>query len=115
MKHLRLFENELSYKYKVGDYVLINYDTKSKTLSKLKDFVNIHIGKILFIDDKRLIIQYNNPPDKLNHFFSDKVVGNKNIKNSVFFWNKINTIIRLATEDEISEYEVFKNTNKFNI
>jgi len=115
MKHLRLFEDELKYKYKVGDYVSINYDTKSKTLSKLKDFVNNEIGKIMFIDDSSMIIQYVNIPDKLKHFFGDKNVGNKNIKNSVFFWNKNNTIERLATDDEIKKYELIKISNKFNI
>lgn len=115
MKHLRLFEDELKYKYKVGDYVSINYDTKSNTLTKLKDFVNNSIGKIMFIDDKSMIIQYVNIPDKIKHFFSDKNVGKDKIKNSVFFWNKNNTIKRLATDDEIIEYEAIKNTNKFNI
>jgi hypothetical protein len=113
MKYLKKFEN-INH-YNVGDYVLVNYVTKSTTLSKLANFVNSSIGKIMFIDDKSLIVQYNNIPDKIKHFFSDKTVGNNNIKNSVFFWDKINAIKRLATEEEIEKYKLDTIASKFNI
>jgi hypothetical protein len=113
MKYIKAFENINNYK--VDDYVLINYDTNTKSLSDLKNFVNNNIGKIMFINDKSLIVQYNNIPDKLKHFFDDKSINTENIKNSIFFWNRGNTIIRLATEEEIEKYKLDKISNKFNI
>lgn len=112
MKHLRLFE-ELEYKYKVGDYILIDYNTKSS--SKLKKFVKNSIGKIVFIGDGSIIVHYDNIPDDIKHYFSEKIVGNKKFKNSAFFLNSYIKIIRLATEDEIYENEIQKNSKKFNI
>lgn len=113
MKHLKTFES--NSQYNVDDYVLINYNTKHKALLKLKNFVDNTIGKIVFMNDTSVIVQYSNIPDKLKHFFDDKIVDNNKIKNSVFFWKNEITIKRLATEGEIEKYKLNVITKKFNI
>jgi len=114
MKHIRLFE-ELESQYKVGDYVLIKYIPKSKSLLELMKFVNNSIGKMMFIDERSVILEYVDIPDNIKHYFNDKNVGNKKIKNSAFFWYHNSIINRLATEDEIKEFKVKKDLNKFNL
>lgn len=114
MKHIRLFE-ELDLQYKVGDYILIKYMPKDKCLLKLKDFVNKTIGKIKFMNDRSVMVQYYDIPDNIKHYFNDKVVGSENIKNCAFFWYNNNTINRLATGDEITEIEMKENSKKFNL
>jgi len=86
MNHLKVFEN---LNYKKDDYVII--DMKS-------DFsVDSCLAKIIKSD----VV-------KPNYFIKDFEINDT-------YWIYDDSIRRLATEDEINEYEAIKNSNKFNI
>jgi hypothetical protein len=88
MKHLKLFETY----HKVGDYVLLKIDDKTQYHL---NFIHKY-GKIIYIDNDRI-------PYKV--LFST----------GEWEWTTVGMIERKLTPEEIKQYELESNINKFNI
>ena len=98
MKYLKKFEN--IFEYKIGDYVYIE-------AIQLKIQLKIY-GKIISINNNSYNGDWGNWNYKVNIFNSEK-----NNFEDVFITESI--IIRKMTSEEIKNFELKKDTIKFNI
>jgi len=108
MKYIKQFER-LS-KYKVGDYIVIEYNWNSGNdiLYNLKGFIDSTIG-VLYgeeYDKKNLVIRYDNVPEELVQFFTK--IDSGYIK--PFYHSQM---VGYSEKKEDLEYLI--NANKFNI
>ena len=104
MKHLKYFENNIQPQ--VGDYVQCKESTYAGGDDIVKKFILSNIGKIVNIEPDMFPfkIKYVNIPEHLTHRFNDN--------NRKF---SIDEIIRFARPDEIEEYEIKENSEKYNL
>jgi len=101
MKHLKLYENFETYK--VDDYVLLtdlNFKDKNGKWVKLLENLNETKGKILKIE----IV---NTEKNDNTYFISLMKH--------FLWVNTSNIIRKLTPEEIEEYELKKEAEKYNL
>ena len=99
MKHLKTFE-DTKKNYKIGDYVIIDRDAINADLKKFK-----YCRAIVSDDDTAKI--FNIDDDKYSHGIR--------FNNDEEFYIKKSEIKRLATKDEIYEYEIPKDLKKYNL
>jgi hypothetical protein len=108
MKYIKLFEDwdmvhkPGKYKYKVGDYVVIDN-------SGPKWHVNLCV-KIL---DKNSNQNRHDEKPNIDYYIEAFLLDNPKIINN--FWIDEDEIERLATTEEIEDYEMKINVNKYNI
>ena len=99
MKHLKTFE-DINDNYKVGDYVIIDRDAINADLEKFK-----YIRKIVSDSDTAKL--FNIDDDKYSHGLR--------FNNDEEYYVRKSEIKRLATKDEIYEYEITKDLKKYNL
>lgn len=104
MKHIKIFEDFFGNDYKKGDYVLIS----DKNFIRK---VNIPYGKILSVVENKEnnFYGYTVPI----YVYKIEVIIKNEIEETDHVLSK--DIIRKLTNDEIIEYESYKNSLKYNI
>lgn len=87
--NFKIFETINEGDPKIGDYVLLKYD---KFKNDMTNFLNDHIGKIIFIDEKLYRIEYYDVPDTINyrfHYYKTNNSYTKTIeKRYISYWSK---------------------------
>lgn len=118
MKHIKTYEKTIFYtrdknkKFEVGDKVFVIYDTTYA--DPFKKFLPNNIG-VIYSLYKSLIgnkytIQYKDIPKDVKDFMSR---DNKNKRTLITYVDE--TSLKLATPNEILEYEMLKNADKYNL
>jgi len=119
MKYIKTYENIPTPKisdsikesnFKLGDYIVADNDTFRCENEKVKHFFKNNIGVVMDIALRSHDIDYNVLPSYINDKSINRIVVRK---------NKINTLsvvfyvedIRLATLEEIEEFERMKKYN----
>jgi len=90
MKNIESFRKN-NMKYKIGDYVIIEVSTRNEM-----EYVETPTIGIIIDLDNDTVPYYVETEDN-------------------FFWRSDKTIIRRATREEIDEYEMKQNANKYNL
>ena len=111
--NFKIFESINIGEPRVGDYVILNLDKKEKNLLKrCQDFRGHHndeldynTARIIGMHAHELLIK---EPAESRRFFA---IFSNNLESSF----KISDIIRLATEDEIKDFKLKKDANKYNL
>ena len=138
MKYLKRFEswNKDSIIQKIvserriaskGDYVRIKIRDKDnltnsnfdRDMINLAFFINNNIGKIVFARgpfEEAINIKYNNVPLNLEEYFDISAPGMTTFEPSPCFkkFNR-NQISSFATPEEIEEFDLRENANKYNL
>lgn len=110
MKHLKLYEDwnmvhkAGEYKYKVGDYVILDDDSPLEN----KWMVNICV-KILDTNSNQN--RHDEEPN-IDYYIETFLLENQMMNN---FWVDEDEIERLATPEEIEEYNMILDTKKYNL
>lgn len=100
---LETFKESKKFKYKIGDYVLLNINKIIQTNDKLG------YNKVPF-----KFVQIKDIEEDTEYIYSvDYDSKDKDDNDNCFI--KENEIIRKLTSKEISEYEVIKNMKKYNL
>ena len=123
MKYIKTFEENSDYQPKVGDYVIANLPKLDRNLyGDFIDFLLNNVGVIseILLDRKGHVIYavYDSVQENIKTKFfylpEIEILGNKpGYLTSIGYIEDHD--IRLATEEEIEEYQIKKASNKYNI
>lgn len=104
MKHIKIYENKKS-KFKIGDFVVAyKFETHEDELSI---FFKKHTGLVTNINkDYSVDVEYINIPSNIENKFYDLT------NNNICFRT---CELRLATSEEIKQYKLQKDINKYNL
>jgi hypothetical protein len=105
MRHVRTFEDNNTIK--VGDYVVCQDKAFDLDNKQLQSFLLSNIGVVIDINGYstlfKFYVEYENIPDKIKYKF----------------YNNVRTFaieeIRLATAEEIEQYKLKQNIDRYNI
>lgn len=117
MKYIRTFEN-IEKEFKNGDYVIAYNFFTNKHLShseafELKKFLESNVGIIKYSNinvNTRCDVEYINVPEDIKDILDN--YGIFYDKNTIAI---LKTMLRHATEQEIEQYEIEKDSNKYNL
>jgi len=112
MRYLKYFES--LYKPKVGDYVVADKLYLAGHFKNFEDFVENNVGIVTYISKDPIFyqIEYYDVPQDLKSKFSYN--GNE-YKTNIYDIDDSRKKIRLATPEEIEEFEAKRRMNKFNL
>ena len=109
MKYIKRFEN-IGNKFKVGDIVVVNSQFRARNFKEdfvynydFLDFIEKSPVKIFKIKDKMFFVDYN---------LYDKTVDEDGISYYLFLYEDE---LRFATPEEVEQYEIDTNINKYNL
>jgi len=102
MKYLKKFEKNSP---ELLDYVIINTSTKNNIL---KDFINNHIGRVIYVGVINMRVAYDNIPNNLiNYFYVDTEESFR------FSIEMISDVVEFSYNRE--ELELKLSANKYNL
>jgi len=111
MKYLKTFEN--IKKFKIGDYVVainLNYITYD---DDIKEYMESIVAKVINVinntyTENNIFIKYSNQPEELSDYFNS-------MDGDYIIYILSDNNLRFATPEEIEDYKMKENSNKYNL
>jgi len=123
MKYIKLYEENIIFKYKIGDYVIANLfgtNWEGDDFGE-QEFLENNVGQVVYTKNNKYNrfnwydVKYKNVPKKLEYNIQSILRDNKKGEGLPNIWSYEENEIRLATSEEIKTQKLKNEVYKYNL